>query len=266
MNTADYDEEDEDLTSTEERLQPNLQTTSLGPRPLSHPILPPAVLKASSCEYLLDQPVNPMAKTMVDTNTLATIMPVTATSLHTSSQTTVVISASTTLTMTAMANTHSSAMTTKVPLTTRTCTSMDSTIVQTTQSPVVLPASTIISKEKDTTRKDKDVCNKEEEKKIVKTLPRPAKFIPPPPPPRRLLLTQTNLKTSGPTPKNIKQVKPSQNSHHIPLINKFNFFSPRFLKNLAFLLTMAFQWVSKTAKTFATLPWQIPTHLLTQQR
>ncbi|KAI8120614.1 hypothetical protein CVS40_8138 [Lucilia cuprina] len=116
----------------------------------------------------------------------------------------VVISASTTLMMTA------TAATTMVPksqqIMTTTCSLTDSTIVQTTPSPVPLLASTTISSANVTIRNDKDVCSKEEEKKTAKILPRPAKFIPPPPPPRRLLLTQTNLKTSGQPQKPLRQL------------------------------------------------------------
>ncbi|XP_073831447.1 protostome-specific GEF [Musca autumnalis] len=217
VNTADY-EEDEDLTSTEERLQPQLQTTILGPRPLSKPlqvganVLPQAVLKASSCEYLLDQ------HTIKATNSneaipTAVTMPQTISVTADSDIAKVEAETSLTKMTTSMSTTITTAMitamtTTMTPVTAITTTPMETCIttvptIPTTPNPVVSLASTTISNVNATTESERgdkmpaEALAVSVPKNEVKTLPRPAKFIPPPPPPRRLLLTQTNLKTSG---------------------------------------------------------------------
>lgn len=227
MNTADYDEEDEDLTSMEERLQPQLQPTILGPRPLSKPLagatatLPQAVLKASSCEYLLDQRSTTQvltttateASAMADTSPTRKMMYLTQTAspISTSSTITTVADTSvTTMTKTAtmtMPPTTTMVTTTASPTTVMTSYSSMASTIPITPNPVVSLASITTSSVSATIRREKDASSSRElvasatftvmEKSEVKTLPRPAKFIPPPPPPRRLLLTQTNLKTSG---------------------------------------------------------------------
>uniref|UniRef100_A0A1B0A1A7 DH domain-containing protein n=1 Tax=Glossina pallidipes TaxID=7398 RepID=A0A1B0A1A7_GLOPL len=183
-NEADYDEEDEeDLTSTEDRLQPNLQTTILGPRPLRNPTvehsLPSTVLKASSCEYLLEPraPKPLITSAPINSNDLATAY---------NSETVTPIISSMTLTMT---------------MTTTSTTDKDVSMkvtAATTQSLVHSQTSTTISNVNVTIKQEKDDCySRIEEVAKNKTTSRPAKFIPPPPPPRRLLLTRTNLKTGG---------------------------------------------------------------------
>uniref|UniRef100_A0A1I8NSQ2 Uncharacterized protein n=1 Tax=Stomoxys calcitrans TaxID=35570 RepID=A0A1I8NSQ2_STOCA len=227
VNTADYDEE-EDLTSMEERLHPQLQTTTAGPRPLTKPVvgahvLPPAVLKASSCEYLLDQRTTTHNTTLTTTTTVIDHTPMAvitspkiATTIanptpNTITTGTAAICSTTTMTTTTMMTKAMPTMTpTSSTTTTMTYSSMASTI-QTTPNPAVSLASTTISNVSATIKNEKDASSGKllaaagpvapavgpMERKEVKTLPRPAKFIPPPPPPRRLLLTQTNLKTSG---------------------------------------------------------------------
>lgn len=227
VNTADYDEEDEDLTSMEERLQPQLQPTILGPRPLSKPLagatatLPQAVLKASSCEYLLDQrsTTQVLTTTATEASAMADTSPTrkmiyltqTASPISTSSTITTVADTSvTTMTKTAtmtMPPTTTMVTTTASPTTVMTSYSSMASTIPITPNPVVSLASITTSSVSATIRREKDASSSRElvasatftvmEKSEVKTLPRPAKFIPPPPPPRRLLLTQTNLKTSG---------------------------------------------------------------------
>uniref|UniRef100_A0A1A9VWN3 DH domain-containing protein n=1 Tax=Glossina austeni TaxID=7395 RepID=A0A1A9VWN3_GLOAU len=183
-NEADYDEEDEeDLTSTEDRLQPNLQTTILGPRPLRNPTvehsLPSTVLKASSCEYLLEpRAAKPLiTSATINSNDLA---------IAYNSETVTPIISSMTLTMT-MTTTSTTDNDVSMKVTTAT-----------TQSLVHSQTSTTISNVNVTIKQEKDDCySKIEEVAKNKTTSRPAKFIPPPPPPRRLLLTRTNLKTGG---------------------------------------------------------------------
>ncbi|XP_061388572.1 mucin-2-like, partial [Musca vetustissima] len=202
VNTADYEEEDEDLTSTEERLQPQLQTTILGPRPLTTTpvgqvnVLPPAVLKASSCEYLLDRPmISNEATTIMATTMATTAGSVTAAVEVATCSTKMMTTSTTTVTMMTATTTATAAMTTPAM---ETSTTMAST-TRTTPNRVASSASTTISSANVTTASEKDVKTTmpAEPKNEVKIVPRPAKFIPPPPPPRRLLLTQTNLKTSG---------------------------------------------------------------------
>ncbi|XP_058984469.1 mucin-5AC [Musca domestica] len=220
VNTADYEEEEDgDLTSTEERCQPQLQTTILGPRPLTKPVaganvLPPAVLKASSCEYLLDQRMTssvaiPTAATMepmmaiAADNVIAKVEAATCWTKMTNVMTTTITTTTTaTAMMTAMTTV---AVTVTATMATGTCSTMAST-TPTTPSPAVWSASTTTSSGNVITENANDAkmpaptqveLAPAAPKTEAKTLPRPAKFTPPPPPPRRLLLTQTNLKTSG---------------------------------------------------------------------
>ncbi|XP_037900466.1 serine-rich adhesin for platelets-like isoform X2 [Glossina fuscipes] len=185
VNEADYDEEDEeDLTSTEDRLQPNLQTTILGPRPLRNPTanhsLPSTVLKASSCEYLLEPRA---AKPLITSATINNNDLVTACNSET--VTPIISSMTLTTTMTTSSTTDKDV-------------SMKVTAA-TTQSLVHSQTSTTTSNVNVTIKQEKDECySRIEEVAKNKTMSRPAKFIPPPPPPRRLLLTRTNLKTGGP--------------------------------------------------------------------
>lgn len=248
VNTADYDEEDEDLTSMEERLQPQLQPTILGPRPLSKPLagatatLPQAVLKASSCEYLLDQRSTTQvltttateASAMADTSPTRKMMYLTQTASPISTSSTITTVADTSVTtMTKIAT-----MTMTMPPTTMVTTTASPTTVMTsyssmastipiTPNPVVSLASITTSSVSATIRREKDASSSRElvasatftvmEKSEVKTLPRPAKFIPPPPPPRRLLLTQTNLKTSGTATKSPPKAVSEGNYFHLLL-------------------------------------------------
>ncbi|XP_075157528.1 protostome-specific GEF [Haematobia irritans] len=229
-------EEEGDPISMEERLQPQLQTTQAGPRPLSKPLaglhdLPPAVLKASSCEYLLDQhtthsimipitttaisdPTSMVVTTSPSKQFKTIVNPITTGPTATACLTTTMGTSSMTTTTTMMRTaTMMKATTTMTATSSETMTTTSSTmasITQTTPSPVVSLASTTTSNVNVTTKSEKDVSYVSKvglpvapvvgstvEKGETKTLPRPAKFIPPPPPPRRLLLTQTNLKTSG---------------------------------------------------------------------
>nr|NP_570001.5 Protostome-specific GEF, isoform F [Drosophila melanogaster]AAF45777.5 Protostome-specific GEF, isoform F [Drosophila melanogaster] len=161
-------EDQEDLHSSVERLLPNLATSAMGPRPLLTTRLlpttaidpqPPAVLVASSCEYLLDQrpssvPGRDLAGGSIGTTTM------------TSSRPTPLSPAKAAATPIGM----NATMTTKTTTTTM-------------MTPSRAPSSTIstISSASDTTSSGGRASG------------RPPRFVPPPPPPRRLLLTQTDL-------------------------------------------------------------------------
>ncbi|XP_039152502.1 uncharacterized protein LOC6739950 isoform X3 [Drosophila simulans] len=162
-------EDQEDLHSSVERLIPNLATSAMGPRPLLTTRLlpttaidpqPPAVLVASSCEYLLDQrpssvPGRDLAGGSISTTTMTSSRPTPPSPAK---------AAATPIGMNAM-------MTTKTTTTTTTM-----------MMPSRAPSSTIstTSNASDTTSSGGRASG------------RPPRFVPPPPPPRRLLLTQTD--------------------------------------------------------------------------
>ncbi|XP_037935633.1 uncharacterized protein LOC119669703 [Teleopsis dalmanni] len=170
----DMDGEEEEPTSMEERIQPHLQTTVLGPRPLQSPHvtqIPPAVLKASSCEYLLEQHSVVALQTSnscSNNSNLATDMPNNNKPVKVIEETT------------------------KTTLTNTTSMTVNQTMLKNQPHSSI---STTIKNENVTISKDNTEYTSKTNASI--TIVRQAKFIPPPPPPRRLLLTQTNLKTSG---------------------------------------------------------------------
>ncbi|XP_032582164.1 uncharacterized protein LOC6616148 isoform X1 [Drosophila sechellia] len=160
-------EDQEDLHSSVERMIPNLATSAMGPRPLLTTRLlpttaidpqPPAVLVASSCEYLLDQrpssvPGRDLAGGSISTTTMTSSRPTPSSPAK---------AAATPIGMNAM-------MTTKTTTTTM-------------MMPSRAPSSTI-----STTNNASDTTSSG-----GRASGRPPRFVPPPPPPRRLLLTQTD--------------------------------------------------------------------------
>ncbi|XP_054729033.1 uncharacterized protein LOC129238026 [Anastrepha obliqua] len=165
--------------------------------------LPVAVLKASSCEYLLEQrTMVPLRTTSITSSSPPAARAASATAELASPSTKMGVAVETasqqTLTMqvemkATMRSTTTMMMTTtrkiKIPPTPRnqppsstftTISSANANIVNSSCSNVSGPTPTTTN--------------------ASTTTVRPAKFVPPPPPPRRLLLTQTNLQTSGVSP------------------------------------------------------------------
>ncbi|XP_023175259.2 uncharacterized protein LOC111602435 [Drosophila hydei] len=194
-SSSDEEPEEPDPHSSEERLQPNLATTALGPRPLTTTSsssssrttttimllpttaittptqleaaqppaqAPPPPPAASSCEYLLEQraPAT-MATSSVMTSSTTTPTP-------------------TVTTTTALAS---------ATATTTTTTTMMSTAMRISVVAAVTTASRAPSSTTTTTSSGSGTTSCATTRANVK----PPRFIPPPPPPRRLLLTQTNL-------------------------------------------------------------------------
>ncbi|XP_051860720.1 pneumococcal serine-rich repeat protein isoform X2 [Drosophila albomicans] len=197
------EEEEEPDHSSEDRLQPNLATTALGPRPLAKPltttmllpttaitdssstppsqsrersqvvVVPPPV--ASSCEYLLEQRPS-----------------IAATTSSTSSITNHATMTTTTTTTTIMTMTTTKMMMTTTTTTTMTSTAMPTMPANICQRAPATTASRAPSSITTTTSSGSDTISS-----AVKAIVKPPRFIPPPPPPRRLLLTQTNLSAAA---------------------------------------------------------------------
>ncbi|XP_043659446.1 serine-rich adhesin for platelets-like [Drosophila teissieri] len=189
---VDQEEQEDSRSCSVERLHPNLATSAMGPRPLlttrllpttaidpqpqSQP-LPPAVLVASSCEYLLDQrpssgsgrDLSGGSRCSSTTTTTPSFRPMPPSPAK---------AAATPTAMNAMMTTTTTTTTTMMTTTTMTTTTM---------MPSRAPSSTTstISSASDTTSSGGRASG------------RPPRFVPPPPPPRRLLLTQTDL-VAGP--------------------------------------------------------------------
>ncbi|XP_050331723.1 serine-rich adhesin for platelets-like isoform X3 [Bactrocera neohumeralis] len=160
--------------------------------------LPVGVLKASSCEYLLEQRTMVPLRTTSITSSPPTVRansatPMKATTLP-SAKVEVELGAASqqTVTMEVEMKATMRSTTTMMMTTTRT--------IKTPPSPRNQPPSSISTTINSASASTvKSSCNNGSgsTQTTSTTTVRPAKFVPPPPPPRRLLLTQTNLQTSG---------------------------------------------------------------------
>ncbi|XP_028896240.2 uncharacterized protein LOC105212745 isoform X2 [Zeugodacus cucurbitae] len=160
--------------------------------------LPVAVLKASSCEYLLEQRTMVPLRTTSITNSPPTVransaIPMTS-ATPSSAKVEVELEAASqqTVTMQVEMKATMRSTTTMMMTTTRT--------IKTPPSPRNQPPSSIsttINSASGSTAKSSCNSASGSTQTTSTTIVRPAKFVPPPPPPRRLLLTQTNLQTSG---------------------------------------------------------------------
>ncbi|XP_011209567.4 uncharacterized protein LOC105230479 isoform X1 [Bactrocera dorsalis] len=168
------------------------------PHMASKVALPVGVLKASSCEYLLEQRTMVPLRTTSITNSPPTVRATSATPMKATSPPSAKVeveleaASQQTVTMQVEMKATMRSTTTMMMTTTRT--------IKTPPSPRNQPPSSISTTINSASASIvKSSCNNGSgsTQTTSTTTVRPAKFVPPPPPPRRLLLTQTNLQTSG---------------------------------------------------------------------
>ncbi|XP_036228438.2 serine-rich adhesin for platelets isoform X3 [Bactrocera oleae] len=160
--------------------------------------LPIGVLKASSCEYLLEQRTMVPLRTTSITSSPPTVRATSATPMKATTpplakvEVELEAASQQTVTMQVEMKATMRSTTTMMMTTTRT--------IKTPPSPRNQPHSSISTTINSASASIvKSSCNNGSgsTQTTSTTTVRPAKFVPPPPPPRRLLLTQTNLQTSG---------------------------------------------------------------------
>ncbi|XP_023158453.1 uncharacterized protein LOC101453831 isoform X3 [Ceratitis capitata] len=174
--------------------------------------LPVAVLKESSCEYLLEQRTMVPLRTTSITNSPPTARANSAavsiaaeepsTKLESATQQTLTMQvemkatmrSTTTMMMAAAATTTTTMTTTTMMHANKTPPSPRS---QPPSSTSITISSANVSTAKSSCSSVSGVSTPTTTNVYTTTVQRPAKFVPPPPPPRRLLLTQSNLQTSG---------------------------------------------------------------------
>ncbi|XP_036338749.1 uncharacterized protein LOC118748435 [Rhagoletis pomonella] len=163
--------------------------------------LPVAVLKASSCEYLLEQ------RTMVPLRTTSiTSSPPTARAASAGAKSLMPTQLATMEVEVETASQQTLTMQLEMKATMRSTTTMMMTTTRTIKTPPTprrqppsSTSTTISSASASTANNSCSIASgtTQTTTSVSTTTVRPAKFVPPPPPPRRLLLTPTNLQTSG---------------------------------------------------------------------